>query len=284
MKIRSDFVSNSSSTSYVIACKMQYLDAVLKDLSRACTNKHDSYHNKGLAKRNQGILDFCVKTFELVYLGDLVVDTKDEVYSLKYFKKLHCKKDFAVKEWESYKAKVTGKVALNPWDEIKDDEYDQETDTIVHHEKTYARDVVVARSVMESHFKRYQYDNTPDPQDVVDFRVKEIVKLAKAVAASENSPNAADPYLAIGQIDIYQITQETIDNTREILDHGYEIEFDEWEDLDRLEAKIKSGDALFVVTITHGGDGYGEFYIYCEDGADGLSGISGIEVVSAKSL
>lgn len=286
MKVRLDFVSNSSSTSYVIACKMQYLDAVLKDLSRACTNRYDPYHDKGLAKRNKNILDFCTRTFELAFLGGLVIETRDEVYDLEYFKKLYSDNtyyscDTALKEWNNYKDKVLGKVQLSPWDNVKDDVYDSKTDTIIHHDKKQVRGVVVAHEVMESRFRRYHFGTSPDPKDVVDLRVKEIVELAKAAAAGLDD-SAAAPYSAVSSIDTYQITQDTIDNTRELLEYGHELMFEEWEDLDRLEAKIKDGDALFAVRIARQGDGYGDFYIYREDGADGLNGISGIEVVTAE--
>lgn len=286
MKVRLDFVSNSSSTSYLLACKMQYLDAVLKDLSRACTNRYDPYHDKGLAKRNKNILDFCTRTFELAFLGGLVIETRDEVYDLEYFQKLYSNNtyyscDRALKEWNNYKDKVLGKVQLSPWDSAKDDVYDSKTDTIIRHEKKQVRGVVVSHEVMESRFRRYHFGTSPDPKDVVDLRVKKIVELAKATAAGLDD-SAAAPYSAVSSIDTYQITQDTIDNTRELLEYGHELMFEEWEDLDRLEAKIKNGDALFAVRIAHQGDGYGDFYIYREDGADGLNGISGIEVVAVE--
>jgi len=293
MKIRVDFVSNSSSCSYVIACKQQYLDAVAKDLAKACSCRCKD-HIKGLAKQNQTKLDFCINTFQLAFLGDLLVDVKEQTYSLDAFKKMLSRTDkdqsvvdkCAKEEWERYKKDLADAKSLcnSSWKdwlvrEYGSDVYDASTDTAKHYEKTYARDVVVSNSVMEYDLHRYHYGSDGTPEKTKD-RVEKLLKLAKSKAHVDNMDSIA-PF---DRVDIYQITKDTIDNTRDLLAYGHKIDLEKWENLDELDARLSNGDAVFYVRIAHSGDGFGEFYIYCEDGADGIAGISGIEILTSESM
>ena len=54
---------------------------------------------------------------------------------------------------------------------------------------------------------------------------------------------------------MYSITQQTIDITRRMLELGYELEFDKWEDLDALEKRLKNGERLYQIYLSHDGDG-----------------------------
>lgn len=300
MKARVDFVSNSSSSSFVVACQKQYLDDVLKDLAKSCTNKRSPYHDKALAGRNKCILDFCVRTFQLAFIGKLLVKTKAVKYSLDYFKKIWIsgRKDpnaskAAEKEWEHYKNVLKsikdgqsrhGSVYDWEKDAYSLDEYDEATDTAVHYEKTYAQGIVVPNSTMESTFNRYHFNGAGSRQETaeeIDRRVKAIVEIAKAHVAADRRASAN---VCFESIDTYQITKDTIDNTRDLISRGYVVDLARWEDLDALEARIAHGDALFYVRIANSGDGYGDFYIYCEDDADGIDGISGIELLACESM
>ena len=291
MKTRTDFVSNSSSSSFVVACKKEFLKDITKDLARACMNKRDKCHDKELGKNNQCILDFCLKTFQLVFLGELLLETKEETYSLDYFKRIwaipskNMPTAYAEEAWKRYKNIVervkSGKEKDSWAKKAYDlDEYDAETDTAKHFEKIYAKDIVVSNNTMKSDFNRYHYSNGPDSEETIKGRVQRIIDFAKD-KVKRDSCEAEDCFEAV---DIYQITKDTIDNTRNLIAQGYKVELGEWEDLDRLDAKLDSGESIFRVRIAHLGDGYGDFYIYCEDGADGIDGVSGIEVLTSDSL
>ena len=291
MKTRTDFVSNSSSSSFVVACKKELLKDIAKDLARACVNKRDKYHDKELSKNNQCILDFCLKTFQLVFLGELLLETKEETYSLDYFKRIwaipskEMPTTYAEKEWKKYKSQLasikSGKEKDYWVKKAYDlDEYDAMTDTAKHFEKVYAKDIVVSNGIMESNFNRYHFSNGPDSEETIRERVPRIIDFAKD-KVKRDSLEAEDCFETI---DIYQITKDTIDNTRNLISQGYKVELEEWEDLDRLDAKLDSGESIFYVKIAHSGDGYGDFYIYCEDGADGIDGVSGIEVLASDCL
>ena len=273
MKTRTDFVSNSSSSSFVVACKKELLKDIAKDLARACVNKRDKYHDKELSKNNQCILDFCLKTFQLVFLGELLLETKEETYSLDYFKRIWAipTTTNAEEEWKRYKSILesikSGKEKDSWVKKAYDlDEYDAETDTAKHFEKIYAKDIVVSNNTMKSDFNRYHYSNGPDSEETIKERVQRIIDFAKD-KVKRDLREAEDCFEAI---EIYQITKDTIDNTRNLISQGYKVELEEWEDLDRLDAKLDSGESIFYVRIAHSGDGYGDFYIYCEDGADSI--------------
>ena len=286
MKVRSDFVSNSSSSSFIVTCKKQHLDDVAKDLANACVCKDDQYHDPNLAKLNQLNLEFCLKTFRLAFLGNLVLETKKETYSLDTFKKSFGDNDNAVKAWNRYKEDLNDLKNCKNTDENDSDwlrnsygldEYDASTDTAVHYEKVKASGIVVSRSIMEYRFIRYDFARKDCDEDR-ECRVKNIINIAKASLQSHYNAQLIDP------IDIYQVTQDTIDNTRDLIRCGWTVELDRWEDLDELEAMLANGDAIFYVRIANSGDGHGDFYIYSEGGADGLSGISGIEVLHSECM
>ena len=80
MKTRQDFVSNSSSCSFVVAINSTYsVKDFAKDLGKACTNSKDDYHDQDLADRNCRILDFCLNTYQLLFLGSIDVGTYEDV-------------------------------------------------------------------------------------------------------------------------------------------------------------------------------------------------------------
>lgn len=285
MKTRIDYVSNSSSCSFVVACKSQYLDIVAKDLAKSCTDKKYQWHDKNLAARNKRILDFCLNTFQLAYLGSLVVDVKKEKYSLQKFKKWYKSGNFAEKEWNKYKDLISrlknDEKTCTAWEkrEYGLDEYDQATDTVVHVNKICVQDVVVSNDVMTYELDRFVLNENHEDIAITRRRAKKLIDLAKSNC---NENHRIDRY---GNVDIYQVTKNTIANTRDLISCGYYVELDDWaKDLDALERRIDNGDAIFYVRIAHDGDGYGDFYIYCESTADGLDGVSGIEILYSDSL
>ena len=289
MKTRTDFVSNSSSSSFVVACQKQYLKDIAKDLAKACTNKKDACHNKDLAKRNQRILDFCLNTFQLLFVGELLVKTNKTILTYDSFKKSFSScgcgmSDDAIhREWEIYKKDLidvkSGKINTS-WlkREHELDEYDSLTDTIVHYKRTYVNNIVVSNGIMEYSMHRYNFPNGPDDDKTIKHRVDNIMKLA------ENKSKCDSRYDCFEEVEVYQITKSTLANTRELISLGHTVELADWENLDALEARIDHGDAIFYVRIAQSGDGYGDFYIYCEDDADGLDGVSGVEILTSECM
>ena len=279
MKVRSDFISNSSSSSFIVSCQKQYLDAIIKDIAKACVCKKSRYHNKMLEARNKRILDFCLKTYQLIFIGDLVIETRKKIYNLDYFLDLYGKdKDESARNmWDKYKRylyQAKNDPMCKSW--IKDlylqDEYDPDKDEAIHYEKTSVSGIVASNFSMEYEFDHYHF--SVDTPDIIRNRVAKLIEVAKRNAEDYNSN-------LLGPVDIYQITKDTITNTRNLIDAEYEVKLDDWENLDELESKIDNGDVIFYIRIARDGDGYGDFYIYEETGADGLNGISGIEILTS---
>ena len=78
MKIRSDYVSNSSSSSFVVVLPKDYnQDDFINDVVRACSDDRDLDYDdefvEKLNKFNRRNLDFCMNSYELLFVGELEV-------------------------------------------------------------------------------------------------------------------------------------------------------------------------------------------------------------------
>ena len=78
MKIRSDYVSNSSSSSFVVVLPKDYnQDDFIDDVVRACSDDKDGDYDdefvEKLNKFNRRNLDFCMNSYELLFIGELEV-------------------------------------------------------------------------------------------------------------------------------------------------------------------------------------------------------------------
>ena len=295
MKMRNDFVSNSSSCSFVVACNSEHIDTILKSIAKSCEDKGSKYHDASLVKRNLRILDFCVNTYQLLFLGSLKLGTEIQKRKLDDFKKMHqddrCQDEHfkkaleaqALSSWEHFKKSIAcaHEPGCDEWTAktYGRDSYDAVNDEITHYRDIIVSRVVVSNNVMSSTFSRYHFkdasgnERPPTPEEV-KCRVENIISLSKKVASEyscfEETSNSPD---------IYQVTQDTIDNTRELIAAGYEIEFDKWEDLSKLENMVKSGDTVFAVRVARDGDGYGDFYIYTENESGCIGYVPGLATI-----
>ena len=294
MKTRTDFVSNSSSCSFIIAVNSTYdIESLAKDIAAATVNKKSEWHDPKLKSRNENILKFCMSTNQLAWLGGVVIGKEVRTYTLDTFIDLYdgnsseeCM-EMAKSAWND-EVKHVKKATKSPkkcadWElkEYGNSKYDEDKDEITRDE-----DICIYAPVISNHDMEYEYSHgifevheasTNDKHALESRRVNHIVKTAKKLWRSKG--------IDVQRPDIYQITKHTIENTRSLIAAGYKIDFDEVginKNIDELEQMIDAGDKIFYIRQAYSGDGYGETYIYCEDEAKGISEVQGIETIGGE--
>lgn len=230
MKIRSDFVSNSSSCSFIIATTNERLKTLPKDIAKACVNKKSKYHNPELKNINERILDFCFNSFVLGFIGFLKFDNKKypEIHTLDSPVFTHTRMSFELQRY---------------------------------------------------HFEGEKYKSSKGTKDERKQRAKTLFDMAKDRAIIDYQTFIDEP-------NIYEITQDTLDNTKDLLEFGYKFTKSK-KDLKlfikKLETYFDNGKRIFAIKQGYDGEGYGQFYIYTEEATQGVANINGIDYLNNTS-
>ena len=303
MKIRTDFVSNSSSSSFVIAIDKAYeLSRFIDDLSNACSNQKSNEHDKNIIVRNKRTLDFCLNTYSLAYLGQILLKYKyekinktqlrneaiDQAVSkhakfndrLPSFNEIDEQVD---SDWQCYMRDYLCSKSPDAAEWLKEeychDKFDEQTQTLRHYSPTYGGTFVVGNMDMRSQYQCYHWkdQNGKTISDNDDHLIKSRVRLL--IEDTKNSiyhNNMHKPQ-------IYQITQDTLDNTRSLIQEKVKMKFESWEKLDELQARLDDNQKILCIKIADSGDGYGDYHIYREFDSDGLSKLN-IEYINLDSM
>ena len=257
--IRNDFVSNSSSTSYIIAVGSNYpINTFIKDICKNCINKKSKYHIKDLLDRNITSLSYHIQNTRLLFLGEAFVC--DREYIIDRTKK---------KEWESKEEHESSfdnlfKRIKKKSKDGKFDEYDQ-TYEILSDTQIKAIDHIWESSLSfgdrnDMNFEIIHSEKNPEFEEKHN---KQTVKNIQELLKYKNQRTRFwmdDSYFH----NTYVIDQSTIDRTKLMQKYGIQMRFSKWENLKKIEKLLKEGNTIIAMRVAHSGDGMEPDYIYNE--------------------
>lgn len=268
MKTRIDFVSNSSSCSFVIAIGKSFpLNDFIKEACEGCLKHADEYGTDEFVSQqnefNNVVLNYHLRASELLYLGTLKIGTVQSVYTKddEYF--TYVKKDI--------ERNLVAERIIENSDEKIVLEYDDAIEgmAISKHKVDYV--------TMEDHWND---DYTCD--------IEKQKKVAKAIAKfAKNYSDSKTDYKCRHDSATYFISRTTIWNTRALIAAGYEVELDDWIDLDKLDEMLKNDDRIFNIRVNNGGDGVQSDALYTFGGWDGediFNDMQGVEVLDSDTM
>lgn len=250
MKTRTDFVSNSSSSSYVFSANFRKygFNLFVRTVCDQCDNGEDDGE---LRERNAAILNYCLRYFEAAYLGEIVLGRKKEIHrrgigedgkpvtdpnELHYTWFAQLKHDF-IDSVPPPDDNNNPSVKMLSEDEIEY-EYDEMSPPCLVVPKHYMSDVI------------RRHWSTGGGAEGRKRRVGEIMKLIEA-----EKKLGFESYLSPSGAATYLITKNTIANTRDLIADGYRVKLENWQDLDALEARLSAGETVFHIECGDCGEG-----------------------------
>ena len=263
MKIREDFVSNSSSSSYVISVnfKKYSFNTFIENVCEQCSTNDD---DDKTPSENRAILEYCLKFFERVCLGEIAVGREVKTYKRGFDddgKEITDSVELKYSSFEFYRKELGKNNILRYHDEI----LRRVDDNTIEHEfnKTLSSRVSVNRRYMDDILRNdWRYD-----KDGRGERVARIMRLLDSIQ------NQSDSWRTSYGAETYLITQNTLDNTRDMLAEGYSIEFEKWENIDALQARLDAGETVFAVAVGDGGEGRDDFRLFSDESRNPFQGI-----------
>ena len=254
MKTRNDFVSNSSSCSFVIALPAGFsLNDFVKQTAIGCL-KHAGPNEAEFSLKqdelNQAVLSYHLRASELLFLGSLRIDDITQ--------KIDRQNDPA--EFDRVKCLINAGGYYGDPEVVSEDE-----NSIILSFADSVDEIAVESGEIPYITGEYHWgsDYSADPmkQAIAATKITEFAKYY--------SDHAGIDYKARSNSDTYFISLNTIWNTRALLAAKKDLTLDKWMDLDKLESMLKDGTKIFKVRVNNGGDGVAEDALYTFGGWDG---------------
>lgn len=272
MKIRNDFVSNSSSCSFVIALPAGFsLNDFVKQTARGCLRHAEPNEAEFSLKQdelNQAVLGYHLRASELLFLGSLHIDD--------ITRKIDRQNDPA--EFDRIKRLIKAGGYYGDPKVVSEDE-----NSIILAFADSVDEIAVKSGEMPYITDEYHWgsDYSVDPTKQAIAATK-ITKFAKYY-----SDYAGIDYKARSNSDTYFISLNTIWNTRALLAAKKDLTLDKWMDLDKLEGMLKNGTKIFKVHVNNGGDGVAEDALYTFGGWEGedlFDNMTGIDLLYSETM
>lgn len=261
MKARSDFVSNSSSCSFVLELSPNLaLPDFVDKAAKGCL-KHMGPNDGAFAARqdeaNRAALNYHLRASELLYLGALKLGKTR--YTVR--------KDEDPEYYEGLRQIVDEKTLCEGERVVRDE------DGLIEMEQDVTTYEIAVRS------GQMQYITGVDHWDgdwELAGKAEDAAKnIARYAAAHERA--SRDDWHVPYNSETYFISRATVWNTRALIAAGYEVVLEEWMDLDALEEKLKNGNRLVRVKVNNGGEGVDDDALFAFGGWDGEDALDGID-------
>lgn len=272
MKTRNDFVSNSSSCSFVIALSAEFsLNNFIEQTAKGCLSYAEPNEVEFSQKQdelNRAVLNYHLRASELLFLGSLRVDNITRKID----------KQNNPTEFDRVKCLINaGGYYGNP-DIVSEDENSITLAFTDRVEEIAIKSGEIPYITGEYHWGS-DYSIDPMKQAIA---ANKITKFARYY-----SDYAGIDYRAKSNSDTYFISLNTIWNTRALIAAGKDVVLDKWMDLDKLECMLKDGMKIFKVRVNNGGDGVAEDALYTFGGWEGedlFNNMMGIDLLYSESM
>lgn len=270
MKTRIDFVSNSSSCSFIVAIGKKFpLNDFIKEACDGCLKHADEDDTDWFVSKqnefNNVVLNYHLRASELVYLGGLSVGPMQSVFT---------KDD----EYFSYLKNDIAKQAISPDERVienTDEKIVLESDEVIY-------GMAIPTHDMDYITHEYHWND--------DYKcdIEKQKKAAKAILEfAKNYSDSKTDYKCRCDSSTYFISRNTIWNTRALIAAGYNVELEKWMDLDKLDKMLQDGDQIFGIRVNNGGDGVDDDALFTFGGWDGediFENMNGVEVLGGETM
>lgn len=264
--IRLDFVSNSSSSSYIISVPKNYpIKTFIKKVSKNCVDKKKKFHIKNLLESDETTLKYYIQNASLLFLGEVYVcDKKYKIYKDKC--PLYEEKNY----WEERFNSLKNRIERNKNNKSKefDSEYrllDENTIECTYH--VYESGYVILGTDSSFSILNYMGKCSEDfIKQQSKFVVSNIKKFLRNRVHNKITYFCGDEPLF--RPDIYVIDRDTIKRTEEMLKSGIKMRFQKWENINKLKKELEDKSTVICMRVAKSGDGMDPYYIYNETDRD----------------
>ena len=273
MKTRNDFVSNSSSCSFVIVLPAGFsLNNFVEQTAIGCLRHAEPNEVEFSQKQdelNRAVLNYHLRASELLFLGSLRVDD--------ITRRINRQDDPA--EFDRVKTMIAaGHFCWDDSEVVSSDE-----NVIILKFIDRVGEIAIKSSEMSyitgNYHWRSDYSTDPGQQKDAAKKIMEFTKLY--------SDHSHIDYKARSNSDTYFISRDTIWNTRALMAAGKDVVLDKWMDLDKLEDMLKDGTKIFKIHVNNGGDGVAEDALYTFGGWEGedlFNNMTGIDLLYSETM